>query len=74
MLNDVQLLGHLILLGGQLEYLGFASTAFFVWCILDSSIGSLRLMTLRSLNGGGLGNTAGDWNRGLNSCICVCSW
>lgn len=74
MLNDVQLLGHLILFGGQLEDLGFASIALFVWCILDSFWVSVWLMMARSMNGGGLGNTAGDWMRGLNSCICVCRW
>jgi hypothetical protein len=74
MLYDVQLLGHFILFGGQLEYLGFASTALFVWCIFNSFIVSLRLMMMRSLTARGFANTAGDWKRGLNSSICICSW
>ena len=71
MLDDVQLLGHLILFGGQLKDLGFASIASFVLCILASSTVSTRLMLMRSSKGGGLGNTAGDRERGLNSCTCI---
>ena len=71
MLDDVQLLGHLILFGGQLKDLGFASIALSVLCTLASSTVSMRLMLMRSSKGGGLRNTAGDWKRGLNSCTCI---